>query len=250
MFWDPPDETNGVCSKPGIYQFTIHGAGSYVGRYTKADRVLHEYARNVRKLLDKKSYRPANPAGFRRIHIELHKAVVEGRSIRLEILENVDPTYLNDRERYWIRRVPPELRLNGKRRPSRLKSRTSINAPDAPQPSGGYAQAVRLSDFDELVFISGQIPVGTDGAVPDTFAEQCRLVWRNVEAQLRAAGLGLADIVKVTTFLADRAHAQENSAIRQEVLAGLTPALTIIIAGIYDPAWRLEIEVVAAKGMR
>jgi hypothetical protein len=36
----------------------------------------------------------------------------------------------------------------------------------------------------------------------------------------------------------------------QAVLAGLTPALTIIIAGIYDPAWRLEIEVVAARGTR
>jgi len=31
------------------------------------------------------------------------------------------------------------------------------------------------------------------------------------------------------------------------VLAGLTPALTIIIAGIYDPAWLLEIEVIAAR---
>lgn len=121
------------------------------------------------------------------------------------------------------------------------------NAPDAPQPSGGYAQAVRLSGFDALVFVSGQIPVEADGTVPEAFGDQCRLVWRHVEAQLRAAGMGLADIVKVTTFLGDRADAQENSAIRQQVLAGLTPALTIIIAGIYDPAWRLEIEVVAAR---
>ena len=121
------------------------------------------------------------------------------------------------------------------------------NSPDAPQPSGGYAQAVRLADFDELVFVSGQIPVDAEGVVPESFAAQCRLVWRNVEAQLRAAGMGLADVVKVTTFLGDRADAQENSAIRREVLAGLTPALTIIIAGIYDPAWLLEIEVVAAR---
>jgi 2-iminobutanoate/2-iminopropanoate deaminase len=39
-------------------------------------------------------------------------------------------------------------------------------------------------------------------------------------------------------------------AIRREVLAGLTQALTIIIAGIYDPAWLLEIEVIAARGGR
>ena len=117
----------------------------------------------------------------------------------------------------------------------------------APAARGGYAQAVRLSGVDELVFVSGQIPVGMDGAVPTAFADQCRLVWRNVEAQLRAGGMGLADIVKVTTFLSDRAYAAENSAIRQEVLAGLTPALTIIIAGIYDPAWLLEIEAIAAR---
>ena len=122
-----------------------------------------------------------------------------------------------------------------------------VNAPDAPQPAGGYAQAVRLSEFEELVFVSGQIPADAAGAVPEAFGAQCRLVWRNVEAQLKAAGLGLADIVKVTTFLADRADGQENSAIRQDVLAGLTPALTIIIAGIYDPAWLLEIEVIAAR---
>ncbi|MBC7987460.1 MAG: RidA family protein [Sphingomonadaceae bacterium] len=122
-----------------------------------------------------------------------------------------------------------------------------VNAPDAPAPSGGYAQAVRLSDFGELVFVSGQIPVGADGGVPESFSEQCRLVWRNLEAQLRAAGMGLGDIVKLTTFLADRAHADENSAIRREILGGRAPALTVIIAGIYDERWLLEIELVAAR---
>jgi 2-iminobutanoate/2-iminopropanoate deaminase len=122
-----------------------------------------------------------------------------------------------------------------------------INAPDAPSASGGYAQAVRVEEAQTLLFVSGQIPVDVDGALPTAFADQCRLVWRNVEAQLRAGGMGLGEIVKVTTFLSDRAHAAENSAIRQEVLAGLTPALTIIIAGIYDPAWLLEIEVIAAR---
>ncbi len=125
-----------------------------------------------------------------------------------------------------------------------------MDASDAPAASGGYAQAVRLSGFEALLFVSGQIPVDVAGAVPEAFTDQCRLVWRNVEAQLRAAGMGLPDIVKVTTFLSDRAYAAENSAIRREVLAGLTPALTVIIAGIYDPAWLLEIEVIAARSVR
>ena len=122
-----------------------------------------------------------------------------------------------------------------------------VEATDVPSASGNYAQAVRVEGARELLFVSGQIPVDVDGAVPEAFADQCRLVWRNVEAQLRAGGMELGDIVKVTTFLADRAYADENSAIRREVLAGLTPALTIIIAGIYDPAWLLEIEAIAAR---
>jgi 2-iminobutanoate/2-iminopropanoate deaminase len=123
-----------------------------------------------------------------------------------------------------------------------------INAPDAPQPQGGYAQAVYIAGGAELLFVSGQIPIDADGALADDFGEQCRQVWRNVEAQLRAAGMSLADLVKVTTYLSDRQYAAENSTIRHEMLVGLTPALTVIIADIYDPAWLLEIEVIAAKG--
>jgi 2-iminobutanoate/2-iminopropanoate deaminase len=52
--------------------------------------------------------------------------------------------------------------------------------------------------------------------------------------------------VKVTTFLGDRAHRDENSAIRREFLGKHQVALTVLIVGIYDPRWLLEIEAVAA----
>jgi enamine deaminase RidA (YjgF/YER057c/UK114 family) len=122
-----------------------------------------------------------------------------------------------------------------------------IEAPDAPPAEGGYAQALRVAGAGELLFVSGQVPVDSAGDVPAAFGDQCRLVWRNVEAQLRAAGMGLGDIVKVTTFLSRRAYAEENSAIRRELLAGHAPALTVVIADIFDPAWLLEIEVIAAR---
>jgi enamine deaminase RidA (YjgF/YER057c/UK114 family) len=124
---------------------------------------------------------------------------------------------------------------------------TPINAPDAPQPGGGYAQAMLVEPGTSLLFVSGQIPVDAAGEVPADFAAQCRLVWRNVEAQLAAAGMGLANLAKVTTFLSDRAYREENGAIRREILGDHTPALTVIVCDIYDPAWLLEIEAVAAK---
>lgn len=124
---------------------------------------------------------------------------------------------------------------------------TPINAPDGPSASGGYAQSLLTSGAERLLFVSGQIPEDGAGNVPETFDAQAEQVWRNVLAQLRAADMAVGDIVKVTTFLSDRAYRDANSRIRQEVLGDHTPALTVIICDIYDEAWLLEIEVVAAQ---
>jgi 2-iminobutanoate/2-iminopropanoate deaminase len=126
-----------------------------------------------------------------------------------------------------------------------MKNR-SINAPDAPQPVGFYAQAVEATGAERWLQVSGQIPVTADGKVPEDFRSQCRLAWANVEAQLRAAGMSLDNLVKVTTFLSDRRYGLENRAVRQEVLGDRRPALTVVITGIFDEAWLLEIEAVAA----
>jgi enamine deaminase RidA (YjgF/YER057c/UK114 family) len=121
-----------------------------------------------------------------------------------------------------------------------------LSAPDAPSPQGGYAQAVQVDSATRLLFISGQIPVTSDGEVPDSFEAQAEVVWANLEAQLRAAGMTFANLVKVTTFLADRADAAANRAVRQRMLGARTPALTVIITGIFDTAWKIEIEAIAA----
>lgn len=114
-------------------------------------------------------------------------------------------------------------------------------------PTGtGYAQAHLVTGAQRLLFISGQIPAGEDGQVPPDFKDQARLVWRNIERQLAAAGMTFADLVKFTVFLSDRRWRQANYEVRQEVLGDIAPAMTIIIAGIYDEAWLLEIEAIAA----
>ena len=109
-----------------------------------------------------------------------------------------------------------------------------------------YAQAHEVTNASRLLFISGQVPADNDDHVPTDFKSQCRLVWANVEAQLKAAGMTLDNLVKVTTFLSDRRYRQENYEVRMEVLGGRSPALTVIITGIYDEAWLLEIEAIAA----
>ena len=125
--------------------------------------------------------------------------------------------------------------------------RTTMEAADAPSAAGNYAQAVKLDGARTLLFISGQIPVDQSGIVPATFAEQAWLVWSNIEAQLRTADMTLDDLIKVTIFLSDRRYSDENRAIRKSVLGARSVALTAIITGIFDSAWLLEIEAIAAR---
>lgn len=122
----------------------------------------------------------------------------------------------------------------------------TIEAPDAPRSQGGYAQALEVAGASRLLFISGQIPETADGIVPADFEAQARLSWKNVEAQLAAAGMTLDNLVKATIFLADRRFAIPNRTVRNEVLAGRRIALTVIVCTIFDERWLLEIEAVAA----
>ncbi|MEL6621398.1 MAG: RidA family protein [Pseudomonadota bacterium] len=122
-----------------------------------------------------------------------------------------------------------------------------MNAPDAAQPAPSYAQAALTTDATRWLHISGQIPVTADGAVPKDFRAQADLVWLNIDAQLRAAGMSRQDLVKVTIFLSDRKYIPDYRDSRDAYLQGQKVALTCIVAGIFDEDWLLEIEAVAAN---
>ena len=116
----------------------------------------------------------------------------------------------------------------------------------SPPVEGAYPQAVEVTGPSRWLYLSGQIPVAPDGSLSPDFTTQCEQVWDNVETQLTAAGMTLDNLVKVTTFLSDRRYAPENREVRVRRLAGRQPALTVIVTGIFDEAWLVEIEAVAA----
>jgi 2-iminobutanoate/2-iminopropanoate deaminase len=122
----------------------------------------------------------------------------------------------------------------------------AVNSSSSPAPAGGYSQAVEVVGAQRLLFVSGQIPETVAGEVPTDFPSQSRLAWRNVVAQLHAAGMSVSNLVKVTVFLSSRDYALANREIRREVLGSHAPALTVIITGIFDEKWLLEIEATAA----
>lgn len=73
------------------------------------------------------------------------------------------------------------------------------------------------------------------------------LVWKNIAAQLEASGLAMGNLIKVTTFLSSRDFAIPNREARQRALGNHSPTLTVVIVGIFDEKWLLEIEAVAAS---
>ena len=71
----------------------------------------------------------------------------------------------------------------------------------APAAIGPYSQAIR---FGNLLFTSGQIPLGLDGQiVAGGIVEQTHQVFRNLEAVLQAAGSTFRDVIKATVFIKD-----------------------------------------------
>ena len=123
--------------------------------------------------------------------------------------------------------------------------RRNINAPDAPAPAGFYTQAVEITGATRTLYISGQVGIDSAGNIPDDLASQCRLVWANLEAQLRAAGMTLDNIVKVTTILPELSSLGESRKVRSAVLGERKPGSTLIVGGLANPAWKIEIEAIA-----
>jgi 2-iminobutanoate/2-iminopropanoate deaminase len=106
---------------------------------------------------------------------------------------------------------------------------SAIDPFSVPAAVGGYVNGLDVRGAQRLLFISGQIPQDREGQIPDGIETQCRLVWTNLTAVLREAGMGVTNLVKVTTFLSDRAHAAVNTAVRNEVLGAHRPALTVVL---------------------
>lgn len=115
-----------------------------------------------------------------------------------------------------------------------------------PAALGGYTNALEVPAGQKLLFISGQIPEAADGFVPESPEEQCRLIWEHITACLHSADMDVTDLVKVTTFLSSLELSGVNTAVRQAVLGEHRPALTVIVVGIFDEKWKLEIEAIAA----
>ncbi|WP_370327747.1 RidA family protein [Euzebya sp.] len=110
----------------------------------------------------------------------------------------------------------------------------------------GFSRAVRVGDRIE---VAGTAPVWPDGSCPcdpEVQADRCFAIALDALAQ---AGGTAADVVRTRMYLTDpddweavgRAHGRHFSDVRPV-------ATMVVVAGLLDPRWKVEVEVSAVVG--
>ena len=92
---------------------------------------------------------------------------------------------------------------------------------DGVYPAGAdYVHALEVRGHERVLHVAGTMGLRPDGTPGATLAEQLDLVWANITAILGSAGMTVDNIVRLTSYLTDAAHAGANAEARQEALRG------------------------------
>ena len=130
-----------------------------------------------------------------------------------------------------------------------------ISNPDTlAKPLGQYSHVARVKGASEFVFIAGQLAADKSGNLvgADDFDAQCRQIFANVEAALKAVGGGWGNVVQFTTYLVHSQDVPKFRAFRQREFPrffpnGIYPPNTLVtVDRLVGEAYLLEVQTVAA----
>ena len=111
------------------------------------------------------------------------------------------------------------------------------------QPIGPYSLGVRSGN---LVFVSGTVGWWPDGSIAADIKEQCRQMYDNVHAILRAAGSGLDHVVSTTTYLVNASDYRALNEVRSQYFTTDAPASAVVVVKeLVRPDLLVEVEAVA-----
>ena len=110
----------------------------------------------------------------------------------------------------------------------------------------GFSRALR---FGNRVLVSGTGPIWPDGSCDSDAGVQARRCLEIIGRALRDAVAGFGDVVRTRLFLVDVEDAGAVGAAHAEVFGELAPASSmVVVAGLLDPRWKVEIEAEAQLG--
>ena len=125
---------------------------------------------------------------------------------------------------------------------------STIHNPPTVHKPVGYSHAVETPASARWLHIAGQVGQRPDGIIVEGAGAQADQCWANIRALLQAAGMSMADLVKITTFIVDEADLAAVRAARERAVGERKPASSLVIVKkLAHPAWLVEIEAIAAK---
>ena len=118
------------------------------------------------------------------------------------------------------------------------RARVSSGSPF--EPVFGFSRALRIGG---RVLVAGTAPIWPDGSCdPDPEAQAARCL-EIITAALAEVGAGPEHVVRTRMFVVDAADWEAVARAHGAAFAGVRPVATmVVVAGLLDPRWRVEIE--------
>jgi enamine deaminase RidA (YjgF/YER057c/UK114 family) len=127
-----------------------------------------------------------------------------------------------------------------------IADRQLISSGSPYEPTIGFSRAVRVGD---RVIVSGTAPVWPDGGCDPDAEAQARRCFEIILVALAEAGATAADVVRTRMFLTSAGYAAGVGKAHGAVFGDVRPAATmVVVAGLLDPRWKVEIEAEAIVG--
>jgi enamine deaminase RidA (YjgF/YER057c/UK114 family) len=104
----------------------------------------------------------------------------------------------------------------------------------------GFSRAVRVGN---RVLVSGTAPIWPDGSCDPDAGAQARRCFEIIASALREVGASTSDLVRTRMFVVDAGDAEPVGVAHREAVGEAAPvASMVVVAGLLDPRWKVEIE--------
>jgi 2-iminobutanoate/2-iminopropanoate deaminase len=115
-------------------------------------------------------------------------------------------------------------------------------------PLGSYSHQIEVTGKERLLVLSGQVGMRQDGMVPEDPLEQIDVAFENIVRNLRAAGMDVSDLIKITYYLVGEIDTAKRREVVLSKLQGNQPCSTLLyVAGLASPIYKVEIDAWASR---
>jgi enamine deaminase RidA (YjgF/YER057c/UK114 family) len=120
------------------------------------------------------------------------------------------------------------------------EDRTRVASGSPYEPVVGFSRALRVG---ERVLVAGTAPIWPDGSCdPDPGVQAARCL-EIILGALAEVGAGPEHVVRTRMFVVDAADWEAVGRAHGEAFAEVRPVTSmVVVAGLLDPRWRVEIE--------